>query len=65
MIINEMYARKGSKFNDSKLMKYFNTKSWYKKIKKKISKEKVKFSKLEQDNINILDDYDKNFLQAD
>lgn len=65
MIINEMYARKGSKFNDPKLMKYFNTKSWYKKIKKKISKEKVKFSKLEQDNINILDDYDKNFLQAD
>lgn len=65
MIINEMYARKGSKFDSPELMKYFNKKAWYKKIKKKVSKEKIKFNKLEQENINILDKYDKAISDSD
>ena len=60
-----MYARKGSKFDSPELMKYFNKKAWYKKIKKKASKEKIKFNKLEQENINILDKYDKAISDSD
>lgn len=61
MIINEMYAKHGAKFKDNEVQKYFNKKSWYKKIKKKISTDKAfsKMSSLEKKNIEILDEIDK------
>ena len=57
MIINEMYA----KFKDKEVQKYFNKKSWYKKIKKKVSTDKAfsKMSALEKKNIEVLDEIDK------
>ena len=61
MIINEMYAKHGAKFKDNEVQKYFNKKSWYKKIKNKISTDKAfsKMSSLEKKNIEILDEIDK------
>ena len=61
MIINEMYAKHGAKFKDKEVQKYFNKKSWYKKIKKKVSTDKAfsKMSALEKKNIEVLDEIDK------
>lgn len=61
MIINEMYAKHGAKFKDKEVQKYFNKKSWYKKIKKKVSTDKAfsKMSGLEKKNIEVLDEIDK------
>ena len=61
MIINEMYAKHGAKFKDNEVQKYFNKKSWYKKIKKKVSTDKAfsKMSALEKENIEVLDEIDK------
>ena len=61
MIINEMYAKHGAKFKDNEVQKYFNKKSWYKKIKKKVSTDKAfsKMSALEKKNIEVLDEIDK------
>ena len=61
MIINEMYAKHGAKFKNEDIQKYFNKKSWYKKIKKKISSDKAysKMNKTEKKNIEVLDVVDK------
>ena len=61
MIINEMYAKHGAKFKNENIQKYFNKKSWYKKIKKKISTDKAfsKMNKIEKKNIEVLDVVDK------
>ena len=61
MIINEMDAKHGAKFKDKEVQKYFNKKSWYKKIKKKVSTDKAfsKMSALEKKNIEVLDEIDK------
>lgn len=61
MIINEMYAKHGAKFKNEDVQKYFNKKSWYKKIKKKISLDKAysKMNKIEKKNIEVLDVVDK------
>lgn len=61
MIINELYAKHGAKFKDKEVQKFFNSKKWYKKIKKKVSTDKAfsKMSKLEKTNIEILDKIDK------
>ena len=61
MIINEMSAQHGAKFKDKEVQKYFNKKSWYKKIKKKVSTDKAfsKMSALEKKNIEVLDEIDK------
>ena len=61
MIINEMYAKHGAKFKNENIQRYFNKKSWYKKIKKKISTDKAfsKMKKIEKKNIEVLDVVDK------
>ena len=63
MIINELYAKHGAKFKDKEVQKFFNSKSWYKKIKKKVSTDKAfsKMSGLEKKNIEILDKIDKEY----
>jgi len=54
-------AKHGAKFKDKEVQKYFNKKSWYKKIKKKVSTDKAfsKMSGLEKKNIEVLDEIDK------
>lgn len=60
MIINEMYALNGYKFQDEDLKNYYEKQDWYNKIESKttdMAEIYKNMSKTEQDNIKLLKKY--------
>jgi hypothetical protein len=60
MIINEMYALNGYKFQDEDLKNYYEKQDWYNKIESKttdMAEIYRNMSKTEQDNIKLLKEY--------
>ncbi|MCR4842770.1 MAG: YARHG domain-containing protein [Eubacterium sp.] len=57
MVVNEMYARYGYKFETESIQEYFNGKTWYSGLKKytdNMDKVYKKMSKIEKKNIEFL-----------
>ncbi len=58
MMINEIYARHGYRFQDSELLSYFNEKSWYTARTSDMSAVTSQMSSTEKANIEFLQKYD-------
>ena len=57
---NEIYARHGRLFKDSALQEYFNGCSWYKgTIAPEAFRDDSVLSRLEKDNIKVIEAYEK------
>lgn len=56
--LNEIYARRGAKFDTSANKKYFESKSWYKGTCSKADAQK-KFNKYEKTNVDLIVEYEK------
>ena len=60
MIINEMYAKHGYEFTDSKLSAYFSNKTWYKSNTNKVNDMNAvsdSMSEIEKKNVDFLNSY--------
>lgn len=60
MIINEIYAKHGYEFTDSKLSAYFSTKTWYKSNTNKVNDMNAvsdSMSEIEKKNVDFLNSY--------
>lgn len=60
MIINEIYAKHGYEFTDSKLSAYFSNKTWYKSNTNKVNDMNVvsdSMSEIEKKNVDFLNSY--------
>jgi len=55
---NEIYARYGRVFRDETLQKYFDSKSWYKKLSKLPLGTEPTLTKLERSNIELIQVYE-------
>ena len=58
LAINEIYARRGARFESASNKKYFESKSWYKAICSQSEAEK-KFNKYEKKNVDLLVEYEE------
>ncbi|MDO4614779.1 MAG: YARHG domain-containing protein [Lachnospiraceae bacterium] len=58
MMINEIYARHGYRFQDAELLSYFSSKSWYTATTSEMSSVTSRMSSVEQSNIDFLEQYD-------
>ena len=58
LALNEIYARRGAKFDNASNKKYFESKSWYKGTCSKAEAQK-KFNKYEKKNVDIIVEYEK------
>ena len=58
LAINEIYARRGAKFESASNKKYFESKSWYKATCSQSEAEK-KFNKYEKKNVDLLVEYEE------
>lgn len=60
MIINEIYAKHGYEFTDSKLSEYFSNKTWYKSNTNKVNDMNAvsdSMSEIEKKNVDFLNSY--------
>ena len=60
MIINEIYAKHGYEFTDSKLSAYFSNKTWYKSNTNKVNDMNAvsdSMSEIEKNNVDFLNSY--------
>ena len=60
MIINEIYAKQGYEFTDSKLSAYFSNKTWYKSNTNKVNDMNAvsdSMSEIEKKNVDFLNSY--------
>lgn len=60
MIINEIYAKRGYEFTDSKLSAYFSNKTWYKSNTNKVNDMNAvsdSMSEIEKKNVDFLNSY--------
>lgn len=60
MIINEIYAKHGYEFTDSKLSAYFSNKTWYKSNTNKVNDMNAvsdSMSEIEKKNVDFLNSY--------
>ncbi|MCR5788835.1 MAG: YARHG domain-containing protein [Lachnospiraceae bacterium] len=55
---NEIYARHGRKFKDSKLQEYFESKSWYKPTNDSDAAIEKAFNQYEKDNVKLIQSYE-------
>ena len=58
LAINEIYARRGARFESASNKKYFESKSWYKATCSQSEAEK-KFNKYEKKNVDLLVEYEE------
>lgn len=58
LALNEIYARRGAKFDNASNKKYFESKSWYKGTCSKAEAQK-KFNKYEKKNVDLIVEYEK------
>ena len=58
LALNEIYARRGAKFDNASNKEYFESKSWYKGTCSKAEAEK-KFNKYERKNVDLIVEYEK------
>ena len=58
LALNEIYARRGAKFDNASNKKYFESKSWYKATCSQSEAEK-KFNKYEKKNVDLLVEYEE------
>ena len=57
---NEIYARRGRKFDTKEVREYFESKSWYRgTIDSGVFDKTVKFNDYESKNIKTIEDYEK------
>ena len=60
MLINEIYAKHGYEFTDSKLSAYFSAKTWYANNKNKVNDMdtvSASLSETEKKNVDFLNNY--------
>ena len=60
LIINEIYAKHGYEFTDSKLSAYFSNKTWYKSNTNKVNDMNAvsdSMSEIEKKNVDFLNSY--------
>lgn len=65
MIINEIYAKHGYEFTDSKLSAYFSNKTWYKSNTNKVNDMNAvsdSMSEIEKKNVDFLNSYVKLYM---
>lgn len=58
-VTNEIYARHGYIFKDRDLAKYFESRSWYRKVTSDMSVVEREFSTIEKANIETIVDYER------
>lgn len=59
LVLQEIYARHGYTFNDDDLIEYFEGKNWYMPTETDLSEVEAKFSDIEQENREIIEEYQK------
>lgn len=59
IVLQEIYARHGYTFNDDDLIEYFEGKNWYMPTETDLGEVEAKFSDIEQENREIIEEYQK------
>ena len=57
MMINEMYAKHGYRFQSQEIQSYFDGKFWYQGTSSDMQAVDSAFSQIEKDNVNLLKKY--------